>query len=297
MSKQEDKDFDKLSQQFQDIGDQLLDCTTLTNCSGNLPSTYAIQGLIDSLKHLLFPRFYNQEVEREAVLKLSVPRAVAKVFIELSQEIQKAYAYAEEPSSNCEELKLKAEKDTLELLSELPQIRKELECDLEEVMSHDPAAKGTEEVLLAYPGFEAITVHRLAHHLHKKEIPLLPRMMSEWVHRRTGIDIHPGAKIAPYCSIDHGTGLIIGETTIIDSHVNLFHNVTLGARSVTPNFRGCKRHPTIGSHVIIYPGATILGDIQVGNNSIIGGNVFLLDSCPDNSKIYAKPPEIIMRNK
>jgi serine O-acetyltransferase len=172
-----------------------------------------------------------------------------------------------------------------------------LECDLEEVLKHDPAAKGREEVLLSYPGVEALTVHRLAHFLHRKNIPLIPRMMSEMVHSRTGIDIHPGATIAPYCSIDHGTGLIIGETTVIGEHVNLFHNVTLGAKSVTPEFRGKKRHPTIGHHVIIYPGATILGDIEIGDNSIIGGNAFLLESCPANSKIYAKPPEMIFRTQ
>jgi serine O-acetyltransferase len=164
-------------------------------------------------------------------------------------------------------------------------------------MNHDPAAKGIEEVLLAYPGFEALTVHRLAHFLHLQDIPLIPRMMSEMVHSRTGIDIHPGADIAPYCSIDHGTGLIIGETTVIGEHVNLFHNVTLGARSVTPEFRGCKRHPTIGRDVIIYPGATILGDITVGDNTVIGGNVFLLESCPPDSKIYAEPPKMILKKK
>jgi serine O-acetyltransferase len=119
--------------------------------------------------------------------------------------------------------------------------------------------------------------------------------MSENIHSRTGIDIHPGAVIGAYCSIDHGTGLIIGETTIIGEHVNLYHNVTLGARSVTPEFRGKKRHPTIGNHVIIYPGATVLGDIEVGDNSLIGGNVFLLNDCPANSKLYAKPPEVITK--
>jgi serine O-acetyltransferase len=286
-----------LEDAFNAITQKLLDYGKLTNCSGSLPSTYVVPDILESLKHLLFPRFYHQNVETEDALKQSIPKEIAKVHKELSGEIEKAYAYQADHQEDCIGLYEQAQEVTLELLEELPAIRHILECDLEEVMSHDPAAKGTEEVLLAYPGFEAITVHRIAHFLNTKQVPLLPRMMSEWVHRRTGIDIHPGARIAPYCSIDHGTGLIIGETTIIGQHVNLFHNVTLGARSVTPEFRGCKRHPTIGDHVIIYPGATILGDIKVGQNSVIGGNVFLLESCPDDSKIYAKPPEIIIRKK
>lgn len=286
-----------LDETFNEITQKLLDYGKLTNCSSSLPSTYAIPTILESLKHLLFPRFYHQNIETEDELKQSIPKEIAKIHRDLKAEIEKAFAYQADHKEYCNGLAEQAEQVTVELLKALPTIRHDLECDLEEVMNHDPAAKGTEEVLLAYPGFEAMTVHRIAHFLYQKQVPLLPRMMSEWVHRRTGIDIHPGASIAPYCSIDHGTGLIIGETTIIGQHVNLFHNVTLGARSVTPEFRGCKRHPTIGDHVIIYPGATILGDIKVGQNSVIGGNVFLLESCPDDSKIYAKPPEIIIRKK
>jgi len=288
---------DQLNQQFRALGEQLLDCEKLFNCSGSLPSTYAVAGLMDSLKQLLFPRFYHREIKSDVELKLTIPLDLGRVYTILKTEIHKAFAFEVGPDQAGHALDERSETLTLELLNQLPRIRRELECDLEEVLNHDPAAKGIEEVLLAYPGFEAITAHRLAHFLYQKALPLLPRMMSEWVHRRTGIDIHPGAQIAPYCSIDHGTGLIIGETTIIGRHVNLFHNVTLGARSVTPEFRGCKRHPTIGENVIIYPGATILGDIRVGDNSVIGGNVFLLESCLANSKIYAKPPEIIIRKK
>lgn len=294
--KQEDNHL-QLGDAFDAITQKLLNYGKLANCSGSMPSTYAVPGILESFKHLLFPRFYHQNIETEDALKQSLPEEISKLHKQLSAEIEKAFSYQVEHEKECDGLSEQAEQVTLDLLKELPAIRHILECDLEEVMSHDPAAKGIEEILLAYPGFEAITVHRLAHFLYNKKVPLLPRMMSEWVHRRTGIDIHPGAQIAPYCSIDHGTGLIIGETTIIGQHVNLFHNVTLGARKVTPEFRGCKRHPTIGDHVIIYPGATILGDIQVGKNSVIGGNVFLLESCPDDSKIYAKPPEIIIRKK
>ena len=254
-----------------------------------------IRDLLAKLTHLLFPRSHYEQVETEASLRVSVPRTIAHVYEALTREIQTALDVSE--SGEAGDRKKRSDEIARALLEELPRIQAVLECDLIEVLDHDPAAKSREEVQLAYPGFDALTVHRLAHFLQVSGVPLLPRIMSEIVHSRTGIDIHPAATIAPYCSIDHGTGLIIGETTIIGGHVNLFHNVTLGARSVTTEFRGCKRHPTIGSHVTIYPGATILGDISVGDNSVIGGNVFLLESCPANSKIYAKPPEMILKTK
>ena len=280
---------------FREVGDRLLGvpCERAERC--RMPSSYLIRDLLAKLTHLLFPRSHYEQVETEASLRVSVPRTIAHVYEALAREINTALDVSELGEGG--ERKKHSEQLAMALLEELPRIQSVLECDLIEVLNHDPAAKGREEVLLAYPGFDALTVHRLAHFLHVNGVPLIPRMMSEIVHSRTGIDIHPAANIAPYCSIDHGTGLIIGETTTIGEHVNLFHNVTLGARSVTPEFRGCKRHPTIGSHVIIYPGATILGDITVGDNTVIGGNVFLLESCPANSKIYAKPPEMILRTK
>jgi serine O-acetyltransferase len=282
-----------LEQLFRKVGDQLLGepCERSERC--RMPSSYVIRDLLAKLSYLLFPRSHYEQVETEASLRVSLPSTISKVYEALVHEIHTALDVVElGPEIG---RRFHAEEVSMALLEALPKIQSVLECDLIEVLNHDPAAKGREEVMLAYPGFDALTVHRLAHFLHGNGVPLIPRMMSEIVHSRTGIDIHPGAKLAPYCSIDHGTGLIIGETTIIGEHVNLFHNVTLGARSVTPEFRGCKRHPTIGNHVIIYPGATILGDIHVGDNTVIGGNVFLLESCPANSKIYAKPPEMILR--
>jgi serine O-acetyltransferase len=285
----------RLEQLFRSVADDLLGkaCSESERC--RMPSPYVIKDLIAKFTHLLFPRSHYEIVETESSLRDSVPRTLAKVYESLSHEIHWAFNVVNQEEEDRRQAK--AQEVTLALLSELSSIRKVLECDLEEVMNHDPAATGIEEVLLAYPGFEALTVHRLAHFLHLQGIPLIPRMMSEMVHSRTGIDIHPGAQIAPYCSIDHGTGLIIGETTVIGEHVNLFHNVTLGARKVTPEFRGCRRHPTIGRDVIIYPGATILGDITVGENTVIGGNVFLLESCPPDSKIYAEPPKMILKKK
>jgi serine O-acetyltransferase len=280
---------------FQNVARDLLGKPSEEAHRCRLPQGSEIQELISRLIQLLFPRSHYNKVESESGLRLSVPRSLSTVYEGLTRQIQSALQYREKcPLADLEE---DAQGVAMALIEALPSIQNILECDLEEVLKHDPAAVAREEVLLSYPGVEALTVHRLAHFLHKKDIPLIPRMMSEMVHSRTGIDIHPAAQIAPYCSIDHGTGLIIGETTIIGEHVNLFHNVTLGAKSVTPEFRGKKRHPTIGNHVIIYPGATILGDIEVGDNTVIGGNAFLLESCPANSKIYAKPPEMIVHTK
>ncbi len=255
------------------------------------PSPQRLELVIRTLHELLFPRFYIEA--KEASLKKRMKENSDKVLRNLSAEIAGALAYngtAGNPAAG-------AASRVLALIEELPAIRAELELDLDAVLGHDPAAKDRAEVILAYPGFEALTVHRLAHFLHRQETPLVPRIMSEIVHRRTGIDIHPGASIASSCSIDHGTGLIIGETSVIGRNVSLYHNVTLGARSVSPEFRGRKRHPTIGDNVVIYPGSTILGDITVGSGSIIGGNSFLLESCPPNTRIHTKPPEMVMRSK
>lgn len=286
-----EQDTSKLVEIFQKVSDELLGNACDQRHACRLPSVYAIRDLCQRFVQLLFPRSHFERVDQESSLRVSVPRSLSKVYQLLTTELEAALEYAE-----IEGGERRAREISLALVEELPSIKEVLECDLSEVLKHDPAATGREEVLLSYPGVQALTVHRVANFLYRLEVPLIPRMMSEIVHSSTGIDIHPGATIAPYCSIDHGTGLIIGETTVIGEHVNLFHNVTLGAKSVTPEFKGAKRHPTIGHHVIIYPGATVLGDIVVGDNTVIGGNAFLLESCPPNSKVYAKPPEMIFRS-
>jgi len=170
---------------------------------------------------------------------------------------------------------------------QLPRIREMLLRDASAIVAADPAAQGMEEVVAAYPGFYAIGLHRLAHTLHQLAVPRLPRLLSEYAHARTGVDIHPGARIGPAFSIDHGTGLVIGETTIIGSHVKIFQGVTLGALSVAKHLANLKRHPTIEDHVVIYAGATILGgSTVVGSHSIIGGNVWLTESVPSHSRVY-----------
>ena len=181
----------------------------------------------------------------------------------------------------------------LELIRGLPEIKATLDKDVEAAYRGDPAAKSTEEVMLTYPAFEAISIFRIAHELYTMEIPILPRMMTEYAHQRTGIDIHPGASIGPWFFIDHGTGVVIGETTTIGHHVKLYQGVTLGAKSFDVNpdgslVKGIKRHPDIGNNVVIYAGATVLGgNTVIGDDCVIGGNVWLTHSLPAGETVLA----------
>ena len=186
-----------------------------------------------------------------------------------------------------------AEETAATLLSRLPAVKRLLETDIRAAYEGDPAARSPEEIMLAYPAFEAISIYRVAHELYVLGVPILPRMMTEYGHRNTGIDIHPGAAIGSHFFIDHGTGVVIGETTTIGDHVKLYQGVTLGARSfeLGPDgnpVKGTKRHPDIGNNVVIYAGATILGgQTRVGDNCVIGGNVWLTHSVPAGETVLA----------
>ena len=177
------------------------------------------------------------------------------------------------------------------LFAKLPAIRETLETDIQAGYEGDPAATCPEEVMLAYPAFEAISIFRIAHELYLLKVPMLPRMMTEYAHSLTGIDIHPGATVGPYFFIDHGTGVVIGETTVIGEHVKLYQGVTLGAKSFAVKadgtlVKGNKRHPNIGNNVVIYAGATILGgDTYIGDNCVIGGNVWLTHSVEPGKRV------------
>lgn len=187
------------------------------------------------------------------------------------------------------------------LFTKLGEIRATLETDIQAAYEGDPAAKSREEIMLAYPAFEAISTFRIAHELYTLGVPLLPRMMTEHAHSLTGIDIHPGATIGRYFFIDHGTGVVIGETTVIGEHVKLYQGVTLGARSFEVGrdgalVKGNKRHPNIGNNVVIYAGATILGgDVYIGDNCVIGGNVWLTQSVEAGKTVVAAHAEITTR--
>lgn len=181
-------------------------------------------------------------------------------------------------------------------LNALPEIHKSLTSNLESFFTSDPAAKSVSEILLTYPGFYAVVIHRLAHQLLKLNVPLIPRLLSEYAHSKTGIDINPGASIGSGFVIDHGTGVVIGETCIIGDNVKIYQGVTLGALSVNRRDASVKRHPTIGNNVVIYANATILGgNTCIGDNSVIGGNVWLTHSVPKNSMVFHKS-EIIIKN-
>ena len=267
--------------------------------SANLPSRPAIATLCEDLLQILFPGFLETEAIEAENLEKETAQLLSKIAIALEKEIKRSVRLLNEVN-----LKVKDPKDlALGFLSELPKIRGLLRTDVEAAYEGDPAAQSFEEIILAYPCLEAIAVQRMSHILYYFGIPLIPRMMTEWVHSKTGIDIHPGAKIGSHFFIDHGTGVVIGETCVIGSHVKLYHGVTLGARSFQKDnegnpIKGIKRHPNVGDNVIIYPGATILGgETVIGSNSTIGGNVFLIHSVPCNSLAIAEDISVKITSK
>lgn len=238
-----------------------------------VPSNQTIANWAQSLLNLIFPERgastnYNQDV-------------LKGVFFELKEELQ---LILKSTKSSNKELN-KGIADTF--FARLPEIYRKLNTDLVSLVDGDPAAQSEFEIIRCYPGFFAIAMYRFAHELHLLEVPHIPRIITEYAHTVTGIDIHPAAKIGEYLYIDHGTGLVIGETTVIGNYVKLYQGVTLGALSVDKSKSNTKRHPTIGNHVIIYSGATILGgETVIGDHSVIGGNVWLTVSVPEGSTVY-----------
>lgn len=254
----------------------------------NLPSKRAITNITIDLLRLLFPGFFDEKPIHSSEVKVETAALLDTVLGALEDEIYKSLQYRPPASVQKKELRKLAHALTLEFLASLPGLRDLLQTDTEAAFDGDPAALSKEEVLVAYPFIEAISVQRLAHELYEKNVPLIPRIMTEWAHARTGMDLHPGANIGSHFFIDHGTGTVIGETAIIGNHVKMYHGVTLGARSTAggQQLRGNKRHPTIEDHVTIYPGATILGgETVIGAHSTIGGNVFIMNSVPPNSLV------------
>ena len=252
---------------------------------GNLPSKAAIATLCEDLLHLLFPGFYSEVAVSSAELGIMTNELVASIRERLNTEVRRSLRLKDEG----EPLHETAVKLVCQFLMKLPEVRGILQTDVQAAFDGDPAARSFEEIILAYPGLEAIAIQRSAHLLYAAGVPLLPRMMTEWAHSRTGIDIHPGAELGSHFFIDHGTGVVIGETCQIGSHVKLYQGVGLVAKSLAAGqaLAGKKRHPTLEDHVTIYAGATIVGgDTVIGARSIIGANVFLMESvAPD--RIYA----------
>lgn len=254
----------------------------------NLPSKSVITGITHDLLRLLFPGFFDDRTIHSSELKAEVVALMDSVSDRLQDEVYKSLEYATPTGLARPDLREAARDIVLEFLAGLPAVRQVLQTDAEAAYNGDPAALSREEVIVAYPFMEAIAVQRLAHELFKREVALIPRIMTEWAHARTGMDLHPGARIGPYFFVDHCTGTVVGETCIIGKNVKVYHGVTLGAKSTAggQQLRGMKRHPTIEDGVTIYPGATILGgDTIIGEGSTIGGNVFLTSSVPPHSLV------------
>ena len=255
----------------------------------NLPSKKAIEALCNELLHLLFPGFFSEE----AVSTEELPAAAQEIIDQIADELEEAIAVSlrikERAENDTKSLRSDAIAITERFFAGIPQVRALLKTDVEAAYAGDPAARSLEEIVLAYPGLEAVAIQRVAHLLYKESVPLLPRMMTEWAHSRTGIDIHPGATIGSHFFIDHGTGVVIGETCVIGNRVKLYHGVTLGARSFQKDehgeiIKGTRRHPHVEDDVVIYPNGIILGgDTVIGARSTIGANVFLMKSIPPDT--------------
>ena len=266
----------------------------------NLPSKTAICAITVDLLRLLFPGFFDERTIHSSELKTEVVALMDSVSGRLEDEIYKSLEYAPPEGASKKELGGLARQFTLQFLSDLPRIRELLSTDVQAAYSGDPAALSQEEIIVAYPFIEAVAVQRLAHQLYLKGISLIPRIMTEWAHARTGMDLHPGARIGTHFFVDHCTGTVIGETCTIGNHVKMYQGVGLVARSLSggQQLRGQKRHPTIEDYVTIYAGATIMGgDTVVGEGSTIGANVFLTHSVPANSLVVFEGMTLKILNK
>lgn len=268
-----------------------------------IPFRHAVVETILRIRELLFPGYFSLQKVDPVTLRYSTGKTAAEVFDLLSEQICHSIRHDclryDQPCQDCE---LRGPELALQLLEEIPAIRRVLATDVRAVFDGDPAAKSHDEIIFSYPGIFAITVYRVAHRLHAMEVPLLPRIMTEHAHSVTGIDIHPGAEIGERFAIDHGTGIVIGETTRIGKNVRLYQGVTLGALSLPRNagetHRGTKRHPTIEDDVIIYSGATILGgETVIGARSIIGGNVWITESVPADTRVVMEAPRLIYKSR
>jgi serine O-acetyltransferase len=274
----------------------------INNLDGkNLPSKTAIASITRDLLRLLFPGFFDEKSIHSSQLKVEIAALMDSVLGRLADEIYKSLEYvAPEKNIDSRDSSRVAHALTLDFLSNLPRLRELLRTDIEAAYQGDPAALSREEVIVAYPFIEAIAVQRLAHELYLQHVPLIPRIMTEWAHGRTGIDLHPGAEIGSHFFIDHGTGAVIGETAKIGRHVKLYQGVGLVARSLSggQSLKGQKRHPTLEDDVTIYANATIVGgETVVGAGSTIGASVFLTHSVPPHSLVTYEKMDIKVTRK
>lgn len=283
-----DEAIDRILLSYEETGD------INKNGSRAFPNKENVVEVLHDLQSLVFPGFKKAEDVDAENLRYLTGQRVNRIVSMLTKEIQKALIYersACDSSSSPEKSHCFAlsEKAALALIEEIPNLRRKIHADVVAAYSGDPAAKSNEEVIVSYPGLEAIVTYRLAHFLYVNGIPVIPRIMTEYSHSRTGIDIHPGAEIGESFFIDHGTGVVIGETTVIGRNVKIYQGVTLGALSVKKSLQDKKRHPTIEDGVTIYANATILGGrTTIGAGSVVGGNTWVTSSVAPNSAVTQK---------
>ncbi len=270
---------------------------------GDEPIHFAIsvKDMIDKFREILFPGYYSGEKIDEVNFVYKTGQSISQLYDILSGQIihvlrHDCLRYGQK-CIGCEKTGYEI---ALKLIQAIPDLRLLLSGDIKEAFKGDPAAKSHDEIIFSYPGIYAITVYRIANILFKSGVPQLPRMMTEHAHSMSGIDIHPGAEIGKNFVIDHGTGVVVGETSIIGNNVRIYQNVTIGALSLPPNagekLRGSKRHPTIENDVIVYSGATILGgETIIGARSVVGGNVWLTKSIPSDTKVFIESPRLIYK--
>lgn len=260
--------------------------------SSSLPRREEVISVTVKLLELVFPGFDRAGAYPGTAALLE------DTMMELSDQISRAMRRTSGDKCDCcsSDCGHKCGDAALKLMQELPRIRETMKKDVEAAYNGDPAAKSFDEIILSYPGVKTIGIQRFAHVLYEAGVPLIPRMMTEYAHRESGIDIHPGAHLGTGVFIDHGTGVVIGETAVVGDNVRIYQGVTLGAGNFPKNacgmlIKGLKRHPTVGNNVTIYSGASVLGNITIGDDSVIGGNVWLTESLPPGTKITALPPE------
>ncbi|MHC1693557.1 MAG: serine O-acetyltransferase EpsC [Sphaerochaetaceae bacterium] len=268
-----------------------------------IPSITEIESIVEDFMELFFPGRSGQETLSAQNMREVVTCILRRIATRLEQQLFLGW-YQENPQELpdgvSEPYRKVAHEAVCRLLDELPQLRMMMKEDAKSAFSGDPAATSIRETIISYPGVKALTIHRIAHFLYSIKAPLIPRMISETIHRTTGIDIHPGAVIGRGLFIDHGTGVVIGETSVIGDNVKIYQGVTLGALSFPKDacgalIRGAKRHPTLGDRVTIYANATLLGDITIGENTIIGSNAWIKDSIPPNTLVQMEEPKIVLR--
>lgn len=264
-----------------------------------LPKRSEIIDIINEVRRIIFPGYFGSENTAYVALDSFAGNTLAVIYEKLFKQVRIALIY-QGRGEKLPGVDDKAENITMAFIDALPQIQQLIFKDVEAELEGDPAAGSKEDIIFSYPGIYAIFVYRVAHVLYQLKVPFIPRIMTEHAHSKTGIDINPGAQIGEYFFIDHGTGIVIGETTIIGNHVKIYQGVTLGALSTRKGqaLSGVKRHPTIQDNVVIYANTTILGgETIVGKNSVVAGNTFVTESIPENTKVSAYVPELMMRKR